>query len=149
MRESLRNDAISQSDELNCMLISVLLSICYLYVYGFFGIKLEGNSLLAFAFAISTNYLGICLTYQSNGGEQGRDFLRRAIVLSVPLNISALALQLVLVGIAWFAFPYLHREVEFADPSWVWQLTLLVIFNVIVIWYWWRMRLHMTQISKN
>ncbi len=149
LRELLRTHSLSQADELNCFLIGSSLSINYLYIYGYLGMRLDGYAALAFICAVGLNFLGACLAYEANGREEGRDFFCRLLVLSVTLNIAGLAIQMTFTGIAWFAFPHFHSFIKFSDPTWAWQLTMLLIFNVSVIWVWWRIRFHIFHLTQN
>jgi hypothetical protein len=148
-REALREDAISQRDELRYWLLSSLIWLFYLYHAGWAGLQLNWFVLYDVVIAVAILWIGLNEAFKANGAEAGQDFVRRVVLVGVPLGVVVLLASQVLYWASWQLFPLVFDHRSFRDPSLAWQVMNFVIFNGIQAWFWWRICHHLALLNDS
>ena len=147
-RDALRADTISQREELRYWLFSSVIWLFYMYHSGWVGLAVNWFLLYDVGAALAILVIGLHEAFKANGGDSGRDFLRRVILIGVPLGVGVLLASQVLYWLGWWAFPRVFSAQSFRDPAFAWQVVNFLIFNGIQVWFWWRTCHHLSILNR-
>ena len=100
-------------------------------------------------FVVSTIALvGISECLKANGGNDGRDFLKRYALISVPVGLKLALAGIVVSRVIYYGFPYVVTPVTFRDPVFVYQLIWFISSAAIAATYFWRIKIRLTQLAQ-
>ena len=142
-------ESLTQADERSYWLGSSVLWLVYLYHNAFVGMGRNWFVLYDMVVALAILWIGMNESFKANGGEHGRDFLRRLAVLGLPLGIAVLLASQALYWASWFVFPLVIDNRSFKDPAFAWQVLNFLFFQSIQIWFWWRLHQHLLFLNKD
>ncbi len=148
-RNGLRDDSISQTEEVRYWLVSSLVWLFYAYHSGFVGLHFNWFLTYDVVTAVIILWVGLHEALKANGGNAGRDFVCRLAILGVPLGLIVLLASQVCYWFGWYLFPLVFDSRSFREPALAWQIVNFVIFNGIQIWFWWRIHHHLTILQKH
>lgn len=147
-RESLREDALSQRDEMRYWFFSSVIWLFYFYHSAWLGLSLDWFLIYEVAVALVVLWIGLSESFKANGGDAGPDFLRRVVLLGTPLGLAVLVASQALYWLGWWVFPRVIDYRSFRDPAFAWQVVNFVCFNGIQIWFWWRLHHHLRVLNQ-
>ena len=146
--EDLKLNKVSETDFKNYYIVSAIIILL-----SYLALTLAPESTVSAAWASFILQIGLLISwinaiFKVNGGEKGRDFLKRIIALSLPITIQSLVLFLI-VGISLqviiLVFASSLEEVMLKQLNIVMDL----IFEVIISTYiYWRIYVAVKQINQ-
>jgi len=104
--------------------------------------------LLVYEFVVVAiiSLVGVSECFKANGGARGADFLKRLLVIGVPVGIKFALASTVLGQIAYFGFPYVVTPASFRDPAYVYQLYSFAFAAAFMSIYYWRIATHLARL---
>ncbi len=148
-RNGLRDDSISQKEEMRYWFASSIVWLFYLYHSGFVGLHFNWFLVYDVLAAVIILWVGLSEALKANGGNDGHQFLRRVVTLGTPLGFTVLIASQILYWLGWYIFPFILNAGSFREPAFAWQIVNFVIFNGIQVWFWWRIHRHLTILQKH
>ena len=138
---AIRENSITKTEFKNYyMVLSIITLISFYFATIEAASDLSALAIEAFVMILITA-LGINLAFKASGGEEGENFIRNFVVLSLPLMIKIIVISSVfglIVGI------FIYEKYSEVNMS-----LMLSIFGVLVqIWFYWRMCIHLSSIRS-
>lgn len=97
-------------------------------------------TLIEAASVIAISILGINITFKTNRGNEGRDFIGRSLVLSFPLII-----KILIFGIFYGFAIEIAIEILQSESFNTWAM---LPFGILIqIWYFWRLNVHLKALN--
>lgn len=147
-RQALEAGTVTARDEMRYWLVSSLVGLFFFYHSAWVGLQANWFLLYDVLIAVAILWIGLHEAFKANGGEAGREFLRRVVLLGVPLGLVVLAASQALYWASWYVFPLVIDQQSFRDPAFAWQLVNFFLFNGIQIWFWWRLHAHISTLAS-
>jgi len=91
--------------------------------------------------------IGVRECFKANGASAGRDFLKRLCCISVPVGIKIAIVSLLAYQVLYYGFPRVVTHEVVRDPASVYPLAVFALNVTIAVLYYWRIYVHLTQVS--
>ena len=112
------------------------------------GAKLSWLLVLEIVIVIVITVLGLRRAFDANGGPSGQGFVIRATCLLFPIGIKITVASIALGWVNYFLFPIIIDPMSFREPERVYDLVTLIWAPIFTAILFWRLRLHITSISR-
>ena len=145
LAEKIKNGSMNARERKNYYLATLVLSIILLYMYVGSG---TNNGIATLAECISLvviTAIGINITFKSNGGDEGLDYIQRMVILSLPIQIKLFFLFL-FVGVVIAVAVSCATGCDSNPPQSQWLVMLSSV--VAQILYFWRLNIHISYINS-
>ena len=143
LADSIKANGLSESNKKDYYIGSSVLSLIVMYIAILTGAENKYMLLATGMLSLIVILFGINITFKTNGGEEGKDYIARVVMLSFPLLIKIYLftfLVAILLGIA----SYLLLGNNTAVSEWI---TLLITFAYQAFFFW-RLNVHLGRINS-
>lgn len=126
---------LSEREQFVLLLFGQVIVFTAHYVGLFAGITRDWKSVVQALVLLSITILGVWRTFNANGGDAGRDFAQRFLIISIPISFKLSLLSwFVLYAIGWgltmatLKVDDVSWEATMKIFEWVWNIALTSIF---------------------
>lgn len=137
LANQLGKDKVSEKKGMHYYLVSSLLLLFSTYYAIWWGS--ERGWLFYFEFIVLSAIIitGCLKIFESNGGEEGREFFKRAICLSVPVGMRVNIFSIVFGLFMYFNADNIFTPTSFSDPYQAYTIVGYAGFVGFNIYFWW------------
>ena len=132
--------SLSQVSEITGMryfLTSVLLTLSTNYYALWFGVIRDWLFFLEVAALFIITIIGCISAFEANGGNKGREFILRAVCLTVPISIRIIVFSAIFSLIMYFGGEAVFSSTAFADPLQAYSYIRYLSYVGFNIYFWW------------
>ena len=131
---------IGEAEKKNYYLAATIVTLASIFILSLSAQKNTYAALLEFVCIITISIIGITITFATNKGNDGIDYIGRIVSLSFPLTI-----KIVLFGFIFGFFAGFFSAITKNAAFLPWSLSLFTV--VIQAWYFWRLNVHLKFIN--
>ncbi|MFI0376533.1 MAG: hypothetical protein ACH253_10220 [Candidatus Thiodiazotropha sp.] len=137
LAKDLANDEISEKKGMHYFLASSLLILFVTYYSMWWGVVRDWIFYFELVIVAVITVFGCLNAFEANGGNEGRDFVKRAVCLSVPAGVRVNVVS-VLFGLGlYLSAGQIFTSISFGDPSRAYMLISYAGFVGFNIYFWW------------
>ena len=137
LAKDLGQDLISEKMGMHYYLVAALVLLFDLYFGLWWGVVRDWLFYFEAIILIVITVFGCLEAFNSNGSNEGRDFVKRVVCLSVPVGIRVTVLFIILGLFLEFTGEYIFTAASFGDPLRAYTLISYTGFVGFNIYYWW------------
>lgn len=135
----LAQEKIRGKDAFHYLLANILLWTSFLYYGYIFGEPFSWLFILKLIIVLLISIFGLTKAFEANGGDQGHDFVLRAICLSVPVGIKVGCLSIMFSWGTYLLFPVIIDPATFRDPGRIYGLLMFIWAPSFTGLFYWRL----------
>ena len=137
LAKKLANNQISEKDGMAYYLTSSLLLLFATYYALWWGVTRDWLFYSELVILSVITIYGCIRAFEINGGENGTNFIQRAIVLSVPVGIRVNILAIGFGLLLYFSAEHIFTYESFGNPMRAYTLVGYVGFVGFSVYFWW------------
>jgi hypothetical protein len=148
LRTELRNNSLTEQDSVKYMIVASALYTYTTYTAIWFGGYRHWSVLLEALFVTLIGLFGTYECFRANGGDSGRDFIRRFCALSVPVGLKFAIASSLVAQVIYYVAPFVLTPTSFRDPEFVYRFFWLLFNLAMAFGFYWRMVYHITIAAR-
>lgn len=143
LAKEIKENTLSEEQKKNYYLATAILSIIFMYM------AIAGGSEDALAvlaeciLVVVVTLFAINITFKTNGGNEGSDYISRMLILGFPVLIKVFLVS-ILIGIVLGVAAAALDLLELAESPW----GTVVIAASVQLFYYWRINVHLRAINE-
>lgn len=149
LAKELGEDDMSEESGMYYFLVSSLLILFATYYSMWWGVV--GDWLFYFELAVLSliTVFGCLKAFEANGKNKGREFVKRAICLSVPAGVRVNVISVAFGLVMYFSYGQIFTLVSFGDPVRAYTLVSYAGFVGFNIYFWWLLVKGFQQVKQH
>lgn len=149
LAKKLGQDNLSERTGMHYYLVASLLILFDLY-YSLWLNLIDRGWVLYFEFGILSviTVFGCLEAFKSNGSNEGRDFVKRAICLSVPVGVRVTVFSIFFTFCLYLTASHVYSFASFRDPQRVYTIVSYTGFVGFNVYFWWLLVKSLKQVQQ-
>ncbi|MBL4881590.1 MAG: hypothetical protein JKX82_09730 [Oleispira sp.] len=143
LAKKINDGSLSEEDKKNYYIVISIITIASLYIAIGGGTTDGIATLTECILSIAITALGINVTFKSNKGNEGNDYIARVAILSVPITVKLFVFG-ILAGLVGGIIAGIIGGEESADLG---QWSMVFISIVLQVIFFWRLNVHLSSIN--
>lgn len=137
LSKELGEDRISEGSGMYYFLVSSLLILFVTYYSMWWGVVRDWLFYFELAVLSLITVFGCIKAFEANGKDNGREFVKRAVCLSVPAGVRVNVISVAFSLAMYFLYGKIFTPVSFGDPVRAYTLISYAGFVGFNVYFWW------------